>query len=186
LSRRNSSDALDRQNNKQRIRFYKAACLLTSLFLIGVLSLAQKPALPKTKTVSLKGRPLAGVDYLTGFLRGGLGDRYEVFVFGVDPSNRGSSIAPVKVMYRFFQSESALPDSFFDASKRYELEVVRAPDCDETVQSLSYQKNTDDTGKPLASTYILRPLTGTPQNVLKPDLMLPCYVLRPGRYKMLE
>lgn len=177
---------MNRYDDDLRIRLRKAAFLLMNLFLIGALSLAQKPSLPKTKTVSIKGRPLAGVDYLTGFLKGGLGDRYEVFVFGVDPSNHDGSITPVKVMYRFFQSESALPDSFLDVAKHYELQVVREPNCDETVQSLSYQKNTDERGRPIASSYILHPLTGIPQGILKPDLMLPCYVLRPGRYKMLE
>jgi hypothetical protein len=53
------------------------------------------------------------------------------------------------------------------------------------VQNLSYQKNTDETGKPLPSTYILHPLDGASTDVLKPDSTLPCYILRPERYKLL-
>jgi hypothetical protein len=175
------------RNKRWGIRFYQVGFLLVGLVLTGVLLLAQKPSLPKEKTVSIKGRPLAGVAYLTGYLRGGLGDHYEVFVFGLESKSRDGSLVPVKVMYRFFyKTESALPDAFLDASKRYQLQVIREPNCDETVESLSYQKNSDPTGKPLPSSYILQPLTGAPKEVLKSDLVLPCYVMRPGKYKTLE
>jgi hypothetical protein len=161
--------------------------LLAGLVLAGTLVLAQKPSLPKEKRVSIKGRPLASVAYLTGFLRGGFGDHYEVFVFGLESKSHDNSLVPVKVMYKFFyKTESALPDAFLDASKRYQLQVIREPNCDETLESLSYQKNADTTGKPLPSSYILQPLTGAPKEVLKSDMVLPCYVLRPGKYKALE
>lgn len=52
--------------------------------------------------------------------------------------------------------------------------------------TLSYEKNVDETGKPLPPTYVLRPVNGAPKDVLKPDAVLPCYVLRPGRYKILS
>ena len=167
-----------------RIDWRRAVLLPMCAFLIGQLA-AEKPSLSKQRRASVRGRTLAGVD-LTGFLRGGLGDRYEVFVFGSESSNQIDSITPIKVMYRFFQSEPALPDSFLDTSKRYELQVIREPNCDETVQSLSYQKNMDATGKPLPSTYILRPLDGSPKDILKPDLVLPCYILHAGNYKVLK
>lgn len=177
---------MNRNSKDARIRLLQVVLLLISI-LAGGLLFAQKPSFPKQETVSIKGRTLAGVDYLTGFLRGGLGDHYEVFVFGLEPPHQGSPVVPVKVMYKFFQSESALPESFLDASRRYELYVVRQPNCDETVQSLSYEKNYDETGKPLSPSYILRPLNGAPNAVLKrPDLALACYVMRPGKYKVLS
>ena len=175
-----------RRDNGLRIQLCRVALLLAGVVATGTVLFAQKPSLPKQEMVSIKGRTLAGVEYLTGYLRGGLGDRYEVFVFGVEPSKQGRPITPVKVMYRFFQSEAALPDSFLAVSKRYELQVIREPNCDDTVENLSYQKNSGENGKPLASTYILRPLDGAPKDVLKADLVLACYVMRPGKYKVLE
>ena len=92
----------------------------------------------------------------------------------------------MKVSYAFFKSDGPPPESFFDYSKRYELQAVREPKCDESVNSLSYVKNVDESGKPLPPTYVLRFLAGAPKVVLKPDAVLPCYVLRPGNYKLLD
>lgn len=117
---------------------------------------------------------------------GGFGDHYEVFVFGLEPTSQSGPVTPVKVMYKFFyKTEPALPDSFFDFAKHYELTIARDSSCDETVQNLAYQKNETLEGKPLRPTYILRPLVGAPKDVLKPDAVLPCYVLTPGQYKLL-
>ena len=66
------------------------------------------------------------------------------------------------------------------------MQAVREPKCDESVNSLSYVKNVDESGKPLPPTYVLRFLEGAPKVVLKPDAVLPCYVLRPGNYKLLH
>jgi hypothetical protein len=167
----------------QGISFFLVSALLSTELHSQKMS---APSAPKEEMVSVRGRVLAGVNYLTGYLRGGFGDHYQVFVFGLEPGSPSGPIAPVKIMYKFFfKTESALPDSFFDASKHYELRVVRESSCDETVQNLSYEKNDDEAGKPLPSTYILRPLNGAPKDVLKPDAVLPCYLLRPGRYKVL-
>jgi hypothetical protein len=139
------------------------------------------------RTTIVVGRVLAEVDHLTGFLRGSFGDRYEVFVFGSEAmAEQTHSFAPVKVMYKFYKSEQPLASSFYDYSNRYEMQVVREPSCDETVKSLSYEKNVDETGRPLPPTYVLRPLNGAPKHVLKLDATLPCYVLRPGKYKVLS
>ena len=179
---------MNRRNKNKAvwIRSHRAVLLLLGVSLAAGLLFAQKPSLPKHETITIKGRTLASVDRRTGYLRGGFGDSYQVFVFGLEPSNHGDPIAPTKVMYRFFKSEPALPDSFLDASKRYELQVVREPKCDETVQSLSYEENSDENGRPLPSSYILRPLDGAPKDVLKPDVVLACYVMSPGKYKGLS
>lgn len=176
------------KNQSIRIRRFVLqgiAFLMASNLLCTELS-AQKMTASKKKTISVEGRVLAGVDYLTGYLRGGFGDRYQVFVFGRERRSHRDPVAPIKVMYKFFyKTEPALPDSFLDSSKRYELQLVREPSCDETVKNLSYQKNEDETGKPLPSTYVLRLLNGAPKNVLKPDSVLPCYILTPGKYRVL-
>jgi hypothetical protein len=178
---------LKNQSNRATRIFLQGIAFLLASVLLPTWLPAQKASASKEKTISVRGRVLAGVNYLTGYLRGGFGDHYEVFVFGLEPRSQGDPVAPVKVMYKFFyKTEPALPDSFLDSSKLYELQLVREPSCDETVQNLSYQKNEDETGKPLPSTYILRPLDGAPKDVLKPDSVLPCYVLTPGKYKVLS
>lgn len=58
--------------------------------------------------------------------------------------------------------------------------------CDETVESISFQKNEDDTGKPLPPTYDLQILYGAPRNLLRPESVLPCYILRPRAYKVIS
>ena len=144
----------------------------------------QVPYPHKRETISVRGRTIAGIDQLTGYLRGGFGDQYQIFIFGREPSKAGGSVMPIKIAYKFFKSESPLPDTFLDFSKLYDLQVLREPSCDETVQSLSYQKKSDQTGKALPSAYILRLLKGAPENVLSPDMVLACYIMRPVRYKI--
>jgi hypothetical protein len=54
------------------------------------------------------------------------------------------------------------------------------------MNSLAYVKNVDESGRPLAPSYVLRFLDGAPKDILKPDAVLPCYVLRPGKYRVLS
>lgn len=149
--------------------------------------------LPAQKTTALKesrgkatpiiGRVLADVGSIA--FGAGLGPQYITFIFGVEEDG-GARVAPVKISYAFFKSEGLPPESFFDYSKRYQLRAIRDPKCDESLKSLSYAENVDESGKPMQPTYILRVLDGAPKDVLKPDLVLPCYVLRPGKYKVVR
>ena len=139
------------------------------------------------KQLAMMGHVLARIEHL-GYLINSLGgQRYEVFIFGIDKWDRyGKSAAPVKVVYEFYRDEPNLPEKFFDFSSRYELTVVRDTKCDESVKSLSYEANVSESGKPLAATYVLKVLDGAPTDVLKPDLILPCFVLRPGQYRVVS
>jgi hypothetical protein len=107
--------------------------------------------------------------------------------FGIDKWERYvKSVSPVKVVYEFYRDEPNLPEKFFDFSSRYKLTVVRDTKCDESVKSLSFEANVSDSGKPLPAPYVLKVLDGAPNGVLKPDLILPCFVLRPGQYKVVS
>jgi len=134
-------------------------------------------------THRLVGRVLADISTLA--FGAGVGPKYASFVFGVEEAG-GARVVPVKVSYAFFKSDGPLPDSFFDYSKRYELQAAREPKCDESVDSVSHVKNVDQSGKPLPPTDALRFLEGAPKDALKSDAILPCYVLRPGKYKVLS
>ena len=136
------------------------------------------------KNIPLVGRVLAWKETF-GF-GAGVGPQYEVFVFGVERT-RGARVAPIKIAYAFFKTDGHLPDRFFDYSKEYELQAVRDTRCDESVEGFSYVKSVDhESGKPLPPTYVLKFLEGAPKDVLKPDMVLACYVLRPGKYRVLS
>jgi hypothetical protein len=175
------------QNRNKLIRFCLPLTLTLAAYVLRAANLQAQSGGDAGKIIIMAGRVLADVDHLTGFLKGSFGDRYQVFVFGTESKEKQRDhLALVKVMYEFYKSDPSLTDSFFDYSNRYELQLVRESSCDETVQSLSYEKNVDETGKPLPSTYVLRLLDGVPKHVLKPDALLPCYVLRPGKYRVLS
>ena len=137
------------------------------------------------KQLPMMGHVLARIEGLAYRVNPLSGQRYEVFIFGIDKWDRyGKSAAPVKVVYEFYRDEPNLPEKFFVFSSRYKLTVVRDTKCDESVKSLSFEANVSDSGKPLSATYVLKVLEGAPTDVLKPDLILPCVVLRPGQYKV--
>lgn len=174
------------QNSNKHIGIYSctvAALIATVLTSVSVTQKTQDDQVATEKTRPLVGRVLADVSTLT--FGAGLGPKYTSFIFGAEEGG-SAHVVPVKVSYAFFKSDGPPPESFFDYSKRYELQAVREPKCDESVNSLSYVKNVDESGKPLPPTYVLRFLKGAPKVVLKPDAVLPCYVLRPGNYKLLD
>ena len=139
------------------------------------------------KQFTLMGHVLARIEGLAHRVNSMGGQRYEVFIFGIDKWERtGKSTAPVKVVYEFYRDEPNLPEKFFDFSSRYALTVVRDTKCDESVKSLSYEANVSESGKPLPATHVLKVLDGAPTDVLKPDLILPCFFLRPGQYKVVS
>jgi hypothetical protein len=158
-----------------------ASCLLIS-------SLAQDQPTENAgnnKATKMKGRVLADVASLA--FGAGVGPQYTRLIFGVESNDgRVQKVEPVKVAYAFFKSEGLLPDNFFDHSKLYELQVVRDPRCDESISSLSYENTVDETGRPLPPTNVLKLLEGVPKELLKPDLVLPCYILRPGQYRAIK
>jgi hypothetical protein len=154
--------------------------------LLSTSVIAQSDSMPNEKKTPLVGRVLADVASLTH--GAGLGPQYQTFIFGVESKNTQGEqvVAPVEILYAFFKDEGLLRDSFFDHSKLYELNVVRDSRCDQPLSKLSYEKNADTTGKELPPTNVLQILYGAPRDVLKPDLVLPCYVLHGPRYKVIS
>lgn len=167
---------------------------IVSCGIITLVAATSAPALPAQtvgkskpsgeKTIPLVGRVLAWKPPLV--IGAGVGPQYEAFIFAAE-ADRGASTTPTKIYYSFFQSDGLLAESFFDYSKRYELQVVRDPRCDGTLRNFSYDRSVDDaSGKPLPPLYVLRLLDGVPIDALKPDSTLACYILRPGRYRVLS
>jgi hypothetical protein len=105
------------------------------------------------------------------------------FVFAVEEIG-GTHVVPVKVSYAFFKQDGPLPDGFFTYYRRYELRAVRDTRCDERMSSLAFVENVDDAGMSLPPTPTLHFLDGAPRDTIKPDSVLPCYILHPGKYKV--
>ena len=175
------------QNRQNRtIRIYllgSAASMLISLMCAKLPAQSvPMPKVPPEATERVQGRVIAYVS--SAAFGAGVGPQYVRFVFGIESQDK--ELKPVKILYAFFKSDGPPRDSFFDHSKLYELQAVRDPKCDESVSSLSYEKNVDsETGKELPPTNVMHFLDGAPKDILKPDVVLPCYLLRPGRYKVL-
>ena len=147
---------------------------------------AQNHSAPKQKEVVLTGRVLADVASLS--LGAGVGPQYQKFVFGVDAKNpQGEQVVtPVEILYAFFKNEGPLRDEFFDHSKVYALNVIRDSKCDQPLDKFSYEKNSDENEKILPPTKSLQVLYGTPPDALRPDAVLPCYILHGRKYKVVS
>ena len=174
-----------RKNSRQVAVLLSVITVFTARGLASV-SLAQdNSARPATaaKKIPLVGRVLADVERLP--FGAGVGPEWTTFVFAVEDQER-KSLSPVKIAYAFFKDQGPPPDSFFDYSIRYELQVARTPDCDESVASLSYVKNVTEAGKELPPTYALRFMNGAPKDILRPEAILPCYTLYAGDLKVVS
>lgn len=178
------------QNSQNRMSTISS--LSTTISLLISLMCAKLPAqsvlmpkIPPEKLERVQGHVIAYVS--SAAFGAGVGPQYVRFVFGIESPDKKEEVKPVKILYAFFKSDGPPPDNFFDHLKLYELQAVRDPKCDESVSSLSYEKNVDsETGKELPPTYVIHFLDGAPKDILKPDAVLPCYLLRPGRYKVLS
>jgi hypothetical protein len=150
------------------------AAILTTTF-----TLASEKATVSPEREVLRGRVMAEVASLaTG---AGLGPKWVSFIFAVESSS--GKVIPVRIAYAFYKAGQLPPDSFWDYSKSYELNVERDPTCDTTVQAISFDNNVDEYGDKLPATLVLQPAKNAPPNSLKLDSPLPCYVLWHGRYK---
>jgi hypothetical protein len=156
---------------------------LTVTLLVAILTttftLASEKATVAPEREVLRGRVMADVASLV--FGAGLGPKWVSFIFAVETSS--GKIIPVRIAYAFYKAGQLPPDSFWDYSKSYELNVKREPTCDTTVQAISFDNNVDEYGNKLPATFVLQAAKNAPANSLKPDTALPCYVLWYGRYK---
>ena len=156
--------------------------LLTQLS-IGAKATAQVETQPESqgqqRVTILRGRILA--DLALQFHGAGLGPKYQTFIFGVEQND--GHIQPVKISYVYF-GRSGLASGLFDYTKRFELRAVREKRCDDSVEHLSWVKNSDSSGRELPPTYVLRLLDGVPDALIKPEMNLPCYFVGEGHLRL--
>jgi len=173
-----------RPSNKRILSSLGAAFVFATLLSSTYLS-SQSTAHPSsTKSemaITIRGHALAEIELLGH--GAGVGPHWTKFIFAWEASD--SHMRPVEIAYAYF-GRTGLPDSFFDYSKAYELKASREASCDETVSSLSLIKAVDESGRELPPTNALYLLDGAPKNVLKPDMVLPCYIVYEGGIRELS
>jgi len=160
-----------------------------SLFVTALLALcaANIPSSSQTsnspKKEILAGRVLAEVQRPYG---AGLGPLWQFFIFGVESESDRDKIKPVLVAYLFhsYKLDPPLREPFFDHSKLYALAVVREGKCDEGISTLSIIENETETGKPLPPSPGIWFVDGAPKDVLRPEMVLPCYIFSRGDYRV--
>jgi hypothetical protein len=168
------------------MKLFRGITLLLASALFSTNVSGQTNSMPNERRIPLVGRVVAAVASLT--FGAGLGPQYQTFIFGVESKNDREEqvVEPVKILYAFFKDEAPLEDGFFDHSKLYELIVVRDSGCDQPLRKLAYERNSDAAGRELPPTRVLQILYGVPRDVLKPDSVLPCYVLHKSQYRVIS
>ena len=138
--------------------------------------------------VAILGRVLAAPDPML-HNGGNLSCRFEQFLFGaeLEGAARQRVLMPVLVSFCYYGYEAPLPETFFDHTILYELHVTRDPVADVLLKDVAFHRQVDpSTGKSEPPTMGMRVLGGVPRNLLKPDLLLPCYVLYSDGYKVVR
>jgi hypothetical protein len=156
--------------------------LLAAALVAAFAGASEKAAVPTPKHEVLRGRVIA--DVASTAFGAGVGPKWVSFLFAVETLKGG--VYPVRVAYAFYKTEQIPPDSFWDYSALYDLTVRRDQGCDTTVQAISYDKNVDVDGNELPPTLVLRYAKNYASPSLKPETVLPCYVLSYGQYKRAE
>jgi hypothetical protein len=159
----------------------KSTLMLLAAMFTAAFTLADK-AVPTPEHEVLRGHVMADIASLA--FGAGLGPKWVSFIFAVETSN--GKVIPVRIAYAFYKKEQLPPESFWDYSTTYDLDVKRDPKCDTTVKAVSYEKNVDEHGNQLPATYILRSAKNAPADSLKPETPLPCYVLWYGQYRQVD
>jgi hypothetical protein len=157
--------------------------MTVTLFVVASVMCPGAPDKPRSaKKEVLRGHVIADVASL-GF-GSGLGPLRTSFIFGVEQSD--GRMVPVRISYAFYKNEQLPPDSFWDYQILYELRAKRDTHCDTTVERISYEQNVDAEGKKLPPSFILHFAKNAASSSLRPDIVLPCYVLWYSDYKQLD
>ena len=91
------------------------------------------------------------------------------------PKNRSY----IKVIYKYAANESPLPQNMFDGNNQWRFILTRDFRCDSTLREM----------KPIVTTQgqaIPRLKFTREKDLIQDGVSLPCYVLKPGQYRMQE
>lgn len=84
----------------------------------------------------------------------------------------------IKVVYKYAPNESSLPENIFDENSQWRFILERNVSCDSTLKEMkATEAETGDTTVP-------RLKFTSEIETLGDEVSLPCYVLKPGKYRM--
>lgn len=84
----------------------------------------------------------------------------------------------IKVVYEYAANESSLPQNIFDGNSQWRFVLKRNLSCDSTLKEMKATKTK-------AGDIMVPRLKFTREiEILEDEVNLPCYVLKPGKYRM--
>jgi hypothetical protein len=171
-------------SNKSTVGSVGVALVFTTLIscvFLSSQSTGHSNSIQNEMTITIRGRVLAKIDLVSH--GAGLGPHWSKFIFALDESDEHKR--PIEIAFAYF-GRTGLSDNFFDYSKVYELKAKREVSCDESVGSLSIIKNVTESGRELPPTNALHLLEGAPNDFLRPEMILPCYIVIQGNVRTVE
>ena len=106
----------------------------------------------------------------------------QVVLIRISKSIKGRAAGPyIKVVYRFAPNESPLPQNILDENTRWRFILKRDITCDSSVREMKTMKAQTEEGE---ITTIPRLKFKNETEVIEDEVSLPCYVLKPRKYRV--
>jgi hypothetical protein len=106
----------------------------------------------------------------------------QVVLIRISKRIKGRAAGPyIKVVYRFAPNESPLPQNILDENTQWRFNLTRDITCDSSVGEMKTMKAQTEQGE---ITTIPRLKFKNETEVMKDEVSLRCYVLRPGKYRI--
>lgn len=105
----------------------------------------------------------------------------QVLLIHISKSIKGRAAGPyIKVVYKYAANDSPLPQNFFDGSTQWRFILKREISCDTSLREMKAIKPHTTEGE---ATVPRLKFTGETE-MIEDEVSLPCYVLKPGKYRM--
>lgn len=105
----------------------------------------------------------------------------QVLLVRISKSIKGRAAGPyIKVIYKHAANDSPLPQDIFDGSTLWRFILKRDSSCDSTLRELKAVKPQTKEGEMTVPRLKFK----TETEMIEDEVNLPCYVLRPGKYRV--
>jgi hypothetical protein len=106
----------------------------------------------------------------------------QVVLIRISKRIKGRAAGPyIKIVYRFAPNESPLPQNILDENTQWRFNLTRDITCDSSVGEMKTMKAQTEQGE---ITTIPRLKFKNEIEGMEDEVSLPCYVLRPGKYRI--
>ena len=120
---------------------------------------------------------LAPLTNITGVLQS------QVLVIRISKNIKGRAAGPyIKVVYKYAPNDSRLPQNILDGNTQWRFILKRDISCDTSIREMKVIKSHTNEGEITVPRLKFKSET----EVVEDKVSLPCYVLKPGKYRMEE